>query len=227
MKMKYWFTLAAALGFGLAAEPLFADDQPGAPAATNASTSPTTVPAPSGKKNKSGASKNASASKKAPATSEPMKAAPVAPGPAIVTQKNVNVRAQAAINSEVIARLKQGDHVNALEEVTLKKPKTDEPAKWAKVALPTNATTWATATFVNAADKTVVPKRLKVRSGPGENYSVLAIINKGTVLKEIESKGDWMKIEPPSEASGFIAAHLLAKKPATPATPPPVVPGVE
>ena len=83
------------------------------------------------------------------------------------------------------------------------------------------------ASFINAADKTVAPKKLKVRSGPGENYSVLAIISKGTGVKELETKGDWMKIEAPADACGYIASHLLSSEPASPAPPPLVVATVE
>jgi uncharacterized protein YgiM (DUF1202 family) len=136
-------------------------------------------------------------------------AQPLTPGPAIVKEKNVNVRGQAAINSEVVAHLKRGDHVQVLEEVTLKSPKTDEPAKWAKIALPTNAPVWVNASFLDA-NKSVVPKKLNLRSGPGENFSVIGRIPKGTSVKEIESKGDWIRIEAPGETYAFVAAHLIS-----------------
>src|SRR5438067_1821112 len=228
MKMKHRLILAATLSAGLLAPGLFADDQPGsAPASANPSGTGSEAPAPPAKKKKAAAAKKASATTKKGAPAVEATKAPVAltTGSAVVTQKNVNVRGQAAINSEIIVHLKKGDHVNVLEEVTLKKPKTDEPAKWAKVSLPTNAAVWVNASFVNAADKTVVPKKLNVRSGPGENYSVVARLAKGTVVKEIESKGDWMKIEAPADSYGFIAAHLLSGEPAAP--PPLIVAAVE
>lgn len=229
MKMNNWLMLAATLSAGLLSLPLRADDQP-APTPSGTSTpgtSPTPAEKPS-KKKKTVAPKTAgTASKKAVSTWEPLKAAPLVPGPAVVTQPSINVRGQPAINSEVIIRLKKGERLNVLEEVTLKKPKTDEPAKWAKVSLPTNAAVWVNASFINLADKTVVPKKLNVRSGPGENYSVVARISKGTVLKDIETKGDWMKIEPPADSYGFVAAHLLASEPASPAPPPVIVASVE
>src|SRR5207247_8257681 len=100
------------------------------------------------------------------------------------------------------------------DEVTLKKAKTDEPARWAKVALPAGSAVWVSAHFIDATSKAVVPKKLNLRSGPGENYSILGRIEKGTVIKEIETKGDWMKIESPTNAYAFIAAHLLSTDPA-------------
>jgi uncharacterized protein YgiM (DUF1202 family) len=230
MKIEHRFILTATLGAALGVLPLFADDQPGA-ASPVANTNTSLLPAAPGhtakKKKAPAAKKEATGTAKKAAASEPLKPRPaVAPGPAVAAEKNVNVRGQAAINSEVVAHLKKGDHVNVLE-IVAKKPKPDEPDKWAKVNLPANTMAWVNGSFINAADKTVKPKKLNVRSGPGENYSVIARITNGTVVKEIESKGDWMKIEAPADAYGFIAAHLLVNEAAAPAPPPPMVAVVE
>jgi hypothetical protein len=148
----------------------------------------------------------------------------------VVRQNNVNVRGKAAINSEVITRLTRGQKVNVLEEVTLSKPKQDEPAKWLKISLPTNTTVWAHASFIDSANNTVKPNRLNLRSGPGENFSVVGRIEKGTAIVPIEHKGEWVKLEPPPSAYGFVAAHLLAKEAApaiASATDPNVPPPIE
>jgi len=226
MKMKLWMFLTVALPAGFLAAELFADEQPGA--ATN---TPPVIPAdqvPAApklekKKKPAGASKKPAAdAKKSAAGAKHDKGAEaagpgVSPGPALVKQDNVNVRGQAAINSEVVVRLKRGDRVNVLEQVTLKKPKADEPSKWARIALPATATVWVHSGFIDPNSKTVVPKKLKLRSGPGENYSVLGIIAKGAAVKEIESKGDWLKIEAPAEAAAFVAAHLVSNEAMAPA----------
>ncbi len=153
------------------------------------------------------AKKSATASKSKNAPSEP--ALPLTPGPAVVKQENVNIRAQAAINSEVVGKLHKNEQVNVLEEITLKKPKTDEPARWAKISLPTNSTVWINSHFIDANDKTVKAGKLNLRSGPGENYSVIGRVEKGAKIQEIEAKGDWLRIEPPSNGYAFVAAHLL------------------
>jgi uncharacterized protein YgiM (DUF1202 family) len=142
--------------------------------------------------------------------------APKAPKsePAVAMSRNVNVRGQANINSEIVTHLKQGELVTVLDEVTLKKAKPDEPAKWAKIALPAGTPVWVSAHFVDRNTKTVTANRLRLRSGPGENYSTLGMINKGTVIKELETKGDWIKIEAGAGAYAFVAAHLLSKNPA-------------
>ena len=204
MKTKHWLVSVLVLSTTLIAHSVLADEQldsPGKPAKA--------------KRAETGVKPEA-----AKPTAE--SAAPVtAPEPAVVKAKAVNVRGQAAINSEVVTRLKQGDPVTVLEEVTLKKPKVDEPAQWYKIALPANSFVWVHTSFVDAATKAVIPKRLNLRSGPGENYSIVGRIDKGTVVKEVETKGDWMKIEAPPQAYGFVAAHLLERQPAT--APPTVV----
>jgi uncharacterized protein YgiM (DUF1202 family) len=140
-----------------------------------------------------------------------------APEPAVARQNSVNVRARAAINSEVVARLMKGQAVLITEEVTLSKPKADEPAQWCRIALPTNAATWVHGDYIDS-NKTVRPKLLNVRGGPGENYGVLGRVEKGTPLKVLDEKGHWLKIEPPAGVSGFVAAHLLLKGAGTVAT---------
>ena len=57
---------------------------------------------------------------------------------AVVKKDRVNVRAQATQSSEVITQLKKGEIVAVLEEVTPKKHKRGEPAKWARIQLPSN-----------------------------------------------------------------------------------------
>ena len=60
------------------------------------------------------------------------------------------MRGQAGINSEIVTHLKQGETVLVLEEITLKHPKTDEPAKWARIALPPDTHVWVSSAFLDA-----------------------------------------------------------------------------
>ncbi len=143
---------------------------------------------------------------------------------ATAKQNNINVRGQAHINSEVIAHLKQGQSVTVLEDVTIKHPKTDEPSLWARIALPAGTHVWIHTSFINETNQTVKPTKLNVRSGAGENYSVVGTLVKGDAVKPLSTKGDWTEIDAPTNAYGFVAAHLLAHKSGIePATPPPVV----
>lgn len=211
MKTNYWWMLA--VGVSIAAPAAWADDQ---------------LPAPTPGKD---TPKSAPSKKPAVRTAPAAPADPITgPGPAVVSQRSgaVNVRGKPAVNGEVITRLNRGDRVIVLEEITLKKPKQDEPAKWAKIALPTNAAVWAHASFIDATNNTVSARRLNLRTGPSENHSVIGRIEKGKAVKPIDQKGEWVKLEPPADAYGFVAAHLLSRDSGAPTlaagTPPGSVP---
>lgn len=166
----------------------------------------------------------------AKAADQPAQSSGLKPGPAVVKQNVsglVNVRGQPAINSEVVTRLTRGQAVMVLEEITLAKPKPDEPAHWAKIRLPDGAFVWVHSLYVDPDTQTVKATQLNLRSGPGENYSVLGRIPKGTVIQALERQGDWIKIQPPEEAYGFVASHLLTNLPPSVevvAAPPPAQP---
>ena len=134
------------------------------------------------------------------------------PGPAEVCVSNLNVRGQAGLKGEVVAHLQKGDSVTVLSEITLDKHKADEPAQWAKIALPASGGVWVRTSFIDASTKTVTPKKLNLRGGPGENYSVLGVVERGTVVTEDSSKGEWTKIEVPTNAYAFIAAMYLKQE---------------
>jgi len=172
------------------------------------------VPKKAAKPARSSATK--SAAKKTPAKAPRtdythLDAKPLTAGPAVVREKNANIRGQASINSEVIGHLKRGDHIQVLEEVTIKRPKADEPNRWAKIALPSTAATWVNATFLDA-NGAVTSKKLNLRSGPGENFSIIGHVQKGATLKEIERKGDWAHVEAPTDSYAFVAAHLISNE---------------
>lgn len=140
------------------------------------------------------------------------------PEPALIKQDHVNVRGQAALAGEVITRLRKGEPILLLEEINLAKTKPDEPARWFQIALPTNTPVWINAEFVDPNNKTVLPKKLNVRAGPGENYSVIARLDKGTEVKEIRKVNNWLEIEAPTNAVAFIAAEFVSRQ--SPQTPP-------
>ncbi|MEI6193967.1 MAG: SH3 domain-containing protein [Verrucomicrobiota bacterium] len=131
------------------------------------------------------------------------------PGAAEVTAPNLNVRGQAGLKGETIAHLKQGEVVAVLSQINLDKHETGEPAQWAKIALPASTHVWVHTKFIDSTNKTVVPKKLNLRAGPGENFSVLGVIEHGTAVKEITTKAGWTEIETPETACGFVAAMYL------------------
>jgi uncharacterized protein YgiM (DUF1202 family) len=171
------------------------------PIESNPSSATTNAPAKKAAKKKAVAKKKASAPR--PVT------VPLNPGPATCEANNVNVRGQAKLKSEVVGKLMKGQPVTVVEEVQLKNSEPDEPSAWAKILLPTNTLVWINTTFVNSATKTVRAKKLNVRSGPGENYSVLGSLKEGDTVKELSMENDWVKIEAPADAYAFVAAQFL------------------
>ena len=161
------------------------------------------------------AEKKADTRKAAPAAAKkapPEKPIVLVPGPATISGNNVNVRGKAGYKGEVFTKLNNGDTVTVIEQVILQKPKAGEPSQWAKIAIPTNAHVWVHSTYIDA-NKTVKPKKLNVRTGAGENYSIVGTIEQGTAVKEVSTKDNWIQIEPPASAFAFVAASYLEQKP--------------
>jgi uncharacterized protein YgiM (DUF1202 family) len=155
------------------------------------------------------AAKKAAAPKKV-AFVEP--AVTLVPGPAEVAVDNLNVRGQAGLKGEFITHISKGSTVNVLSQINLDKPKAGEPAAWAKISLPTNAFVWVRSSFIDSTNKTVLPKKLNLRAGPGENYSVLGVIERGAAVSEVITKGEWTQIEPPASTYAFVAAIYLKQE---------------
>jgi len=130
---------------------------------------------------------------------------------AVVKGDRVRVRGQATLASEVITLLKKGETVTVLEEITAKKHKRGEPAKWARIQLPPNTPVWVYAPYIETTHNTVNIKRLNLRAGPGENFSIIGRIERGTPVKQIRTTDNWMEIEAPPNAYAFVAAEMLEK----------------
>jgi len=137
---------------------------------------------------------------------------------ATVIQSKVNVRGQPTLRSEVVTQLQKGESVTILERVPALKPKPGEPAFWARIKLPANTPVWAFSSFLKNGEVSI--PRLNVRAGPGENYSILGTIPRGTKLKEIRTLESWSEIEPPDSAFAYIDASLLKTESAAVATKP-------
>ena len=234
MKKQIWTIFVATISTSLLAQtnapqatPPAATPAPAmtAPAATTAEPAPAATNAPAKKKVVPHKKRKLAAAKEVTIAETPIM---LAPGPAEINAGNVNVRGQASFKGEVIARLAQGDTVTVLEQINLRKHKADEPAQWAKIAYPTNASVWVNTKYIDADTRTVKPKKLNLRAGPGENYSIVGLIEHGTPVSEILNKGNWMEIEPPTNAYAFVAAMYLKQGvPAVAAanTVPPPAPG--
>jgi uncharacterized protein YgiM (DUF1202 family) len=218
MKKQIWSVFVATISTSLLAqtnvpvsEAPIATPAPAAtaPATTVVAPAPAVTNAPAKKKIVPHKKRKLAAAKEAVPTETPVT---LVPGPAEVGVNSVNVRGQASFKGEVITRLSQGSPVTVLEQINLQKHKPGEPAQWAKIAFPTNANVWVNAKYIDADTKTVKPKKLNLRAGPGENYSVVGLIERGATVSEISNKGNWMEIEPLTNAYAFVAAMYLKQE---------------
>ncbi len=123
-----------------------------------------------------------------------------------VTGDRVNVRAKATTGSEVITQLGKGESVVFVEEMGAG----PDELRWAKIQLPDNTPVWTSAEFINPADKTVIPQRLNVRSGPGANFNIVGQLIRGEKVNEIRTVQGWMEIAAPQGSHAFLAAKYLS-----------------
>jgi uncharacterized protein YgiM (DUF1202 family) len=192
--------------------------------AVPADTGVTNAPAPKKKSAAKRKTQKKSVAKKKESGAE-LKTVPLVPGPAVVEANHVNVRGQARLKSEVVARLAKEQRVIVIEEIVRNNSGPDEPSAWAKILLPSDVHVWINSGFINSTNKTVKPKKLNVRSGPGENFSVLGRLEHGDAVTQINAKGEWLEIEAPTNAFAFVAAQYLKQEPlalvTSPTEPPP------
>ena len=217
MKKNLWLVWCWMISLSIVAQPV--TNPPPAPAIQGATTNTTaatsaasTTNAPAKTAKKKSSKKSAKKTETAKKAQPEFRVVPLVAGHATVVASNVNVRGQAKLNSEVITRLNKGQQVDVLEEIKIKNSGPDEPSAWAHIILPAKTPVWVNMQYVDPSSKAVKASKLKIRAGPGEEYSVLGTLKQGDTVTEIGAKGDWMKIEGPAEASAFVAARYLTQE---------------
>ncbi|MGA2243715.1 MAG: SH3 domain-containing protein [Verrucomicrobiota bacterium] len=226
MKTNCWLILGTMLATSAVAQ-VNTNKLPEIPPPATAASAPATpapVVAPTSTATNAVAKKHAKAKKKAlkkklvaqagekKVTELPTGPVILVPGPATVAADNVNLRGQAGLQGEVVGHVKKGDTVSVLAEINLDKPKAGEPAQWAKIALPSGTKVWVDSLYVDKTNNVVAAKKLNLRGGPGENFSVLGVIEKGASVTSVNTKGNWLQIETPASAFAFVAAHYLKQE---------------
>ncbi|HEV7927376.1 MAG TPA: SH3 domain-containing protein [Verrucomicrobiae bacterium] len=147
------------------------------------------------------------------------------PAPASVKTANVNVRGRASFGGETLGHVQKGDTVTVLAQITLSRPAKDEPAEWAEIVMPAGVPVWVDASYIDADAKAIKARRVNLRGGPGENFSVVGRLEKGAPIKEIKTENGWVAIESPTNAYAYVAAEFLEMLPppaVAVAAPPPV-----
>ena len=165
-------------------------------------------------------------------------AAPVQPvsdpsiGVGLVNGTRVSARGRATIFSSLVFQFNKNEPVNILEEINVAAPKAGEPRKWFRVQVPADAGLWAHSDFLEAANilngvdaagkpvtlnvSTVRATSLNVRGGAGEQFPVLSKMPRGSQLVLTgASKGKWMEVLAPQNASVFVASQFVTRQQAT------------
>jgi uncharacterized protein YgiM (DUF1202 family) len=134
---------------------------------------------------------------------------PLTPGPATVAASRVNVRGKPTIRSEVVGHLTNGQPVTVIEEIKRDNARQDDPSIWAKIVLPGDKHLWVAEQHVDMLNKLVHVKKLNVRSGPGENFSIVGQLEKGDSITDLGATNGWLEIAPPTNAYAYVAAAYL------------------
>ncbi len=129
------------------------------------------------------------------------------PESATVSADRVNVRARASLIGERVTQLRKGDQVTVLAKVTVAPPREGEPADWLRIAMPAAGQTWVHMGFVEEGK--VTAKKLNVRAGGGERFSIVGRLAKDDAVKEKRTAGDWIEIEHPAGAHAYIATKFV------------------
>ncbi len=210
MKKNLWLILGLSFSTSLLAQQLTnpAPAAPIQPAAAETNSAAPAAPKAAEKKAPRKTAKKAAAKKTASAPA--LKTVPLIPGPASVAGSNVNVRGQARLRSEIVMRITKGQEVTVVEEIVRNDSADDEPSAWAKILLPAGATVWAHSSYLS--NNVVAANALNLRSGPGENYSILGRVSRGTEVKTVSTKESWTQIEAPAGAYGFVASQYLKQE---------------
>jgi uncharacterized protein YgiM (DUF1202 family) len=129
------------------------------------------------------------------------------PEAGIISADRVNVRARASLIGERVAQLRKGDKVTVRAKITVAPPRKGEPADWLRIAMPAAGQTWVHMGFVEEGK--VTAKKLNVRAGGGERFSIVGRLAKDDAVKEKRTAGDWIEIEHPAGAHAYIAAKFV------------------
>jgi len=230
MKKNLWIILAAAITTGLYAQdatnsapvlqapppeptsapPPVTESMPAMPGMEAPTNAPTTTQPKKAKTVRRKTTRRATVAHRRSAAPE-LRTVPLVPGPAVVSATHVNVRSRAGLAGEVLTHVTNGEPVTVIEEVHLKKSGPDEPSAWAKIALPGDTHVWIKSSLLDT-NNAVLPKRVNLRAGPGENYGVLGTVERGESVQVIDTKSEWSQIQAPTNAYAFVAAQYLKQE---------------
>jgi hypothetical protein len=128
-----------------------------------------------------------------------------------VTAERVNIRSVPNLQGEKMGQVARGDVLSATGE---------RRDGWLEIVPPASAAVWIYGELV--AEGVVAASSVRVRSGPGVGYRAVGSLHKGDRVEAVGSKGDWIRIVPPSSSRAWIAEEYVAAGSGIPAVKPAV-----
>jgi len=119
-----------------------------------------------------------------------------------ISQENVNIRAGASQNFEILAKANAGDLIPVIEE----------SYGWYKVRLPLSAHCYVAKDFVEKKDGQSLSKanNLNLRARPNKESSIISQLKKGdAVFIAAEDIDGWYEIFPPKDSYGWVKADFI------------------
>jgi len=126
------------------------------------------------------------------------------PFQAEVLESGVNIRADATVNSQIIAKANKGDKVTALAV----------SYDWYKVTLPKDAAAFIKADLVIQLDGRtlqVEKDRVNIRSSPDESSPIIGKAKRNELVYYRGRSSGWYRIEPTGQCTGWIHKKFLKK----------------
>lgn len=117
-----------------------------------------------------------------------------------INAENVKLRAGYNENFTALKNLKKGEDIIVLNRYFC----------WYQVRLPNDVYCYVSKAYISD-EGFVTADQLNVRAGAGEKYYILGKLKKGEPVFTVSSDGDWYKIRPPKEATGWIHEDYMDK----------------
>jgi SH3-like domain-containing protein len=118
-----------------------------------------------------------------------------------INAHEVNIRAGAHLNYEILTQLDKGDLVLV----------TGTRGDWTRIAMPPGVLAWVSSKFV-AEDGLVEAENVNVRSGPSLKHNLLCQLDRDQQVVVVKESGEWYGIMPPDDAWAWVHSNLVDDK---------------
>lgn len=119
-----------------------------------------------------------------------------------ITQDQVNVRAGQSENFERLGRVALGERVVVLAK----------EYSWYKIKLPVQCESYVNMKFITMIDQglgKVSGEHVNIRARADIASAVIGQVNKGDLIRVVETQKDWHKIEPPDSVNGWLLTKFV------------------